>query len=91
MTALTRWEQETVVNYNNEERTCSVYTADPVVMRKLDALCEKYPEQYKCIKVTDISKTYEFDKKLISFRAPKILTEEQKAECRARLERIRKN
>lgn len=91
MVKLTRYEQETVVNSNAEEDLATVYTADPVYIRKLDALVKKFPNIYKVIRETEISKTYEFPKKLLQFRSPKILTEEQKAACRARLEAVRKN
>jgi len=40
---ITRLEQETIVNFNAAEDTASVYTADPVYMRKLDKLCEREP------------------------------------------------
>ena len=91
MIHLLRCEQETIVTTDADTKIASVYTADPVYMRKLDALVEKYPDTYKVVKEDELSKTYEFPKKLLSFRAPKILTEEQKAECRARLEAIRNN
>lgn len=88
---LTRYEQETVVNYNNGDKIASVYTADPVVMRKLDALVEKYPEDYKCVKKDKYSKMYEFPKKLVQFRNPIHLTEEQKEEKRQRLMKVSKH
>lgn len=88
MSELTRWEQETVVNYNNEEKIATVYTADPVVQRKLDKLCEKYPEHYKCTKEDSVAKWYSFEKKLVSFRPPVILTEEQIERNRQQLAKI---
>lgn len=96
-TKLTRWEQETVINYNNEEKIATVYTSDPVVIRKLDKFVSKYPEDYKCIKTQEVaedqeSKTYEIaSKKLISFRAPVHMTDEQKAEAAARLAEYKAN
>lgn len=87
ISGLSRWEQETVVNYNNEEKTATVYTADPVVMRKLDKLVEKYPEDYFLIKEEKYSKTYKFSKKLVQYRNPVHLTEEQKQLCRENLQK----
>lgn len=90
-TKLTRWEQETIINYNNEEKTAIVYTSDPVIQRKLDKFVKKYPNDYKCTKVQEVaedqfSKEYWLSsKKLISFRAPVVMTEEQKAKAAARL------
>lgn len=88
---LTRYEQETVINYNNEESGASIYTADPVIQRKLDKLVEKYPNDYKCTKIDNLSDTqsakfYELSsKKFISFRPPVHMTEEQKKAAAERL------
>ncbi|MBQ8218169.1 MAG: hypothetical protein IJZ79_02585 [Bacilli bacterium] len=88
---LTRYEQETVINYNNEESGASIYTADPVIQRKLDKLVEKYPDDYKCTKIDNLSDTqtakfYELSsKKFISFRPPVHMTEEQKKAAAERL------
>ena len=38
MTKLSRYEQETIINFNAGEEMATVYTRDPAVMRKLDAL-----------------------------------------------------
>ena len=38
MTNLTKYEMETVVNYNAGEQTATVYTRDKSVMRRLDRL-----------------------------------------------------
>lgn len=78
-------EMETIVNYNNAEKMAEVYTADPVEMRKLDEKCAKFPDDYKCIKRDEWSATYRFSKKLISYRTPVHLTEEQKEQSRRNL------
>ena len=92
MNQLTRLEQETIVNANAEEKMAEVYTADPVMIRKLDKMVEKYPNQYKVIKEDDVSKTYQFPKKLIRFGAPvtKVYTEEEKQKLREQFEKVRK-
>lgn len=58
MTNLTKYEMETVVNYNAGEQTATVYTRDKSVMRKLDWLVADYPESYKLLNQTEIDKTY---------------------------------
>lgn len=78
-------EMETIVNYNNGEKMADVYSADPVVMRKLDDLCSRFPEDYECIKRDEWSATYRFSKKLVQFRTPVHLTEEQKELARQNL------
>lgn len=44
---LSRYEQETIVNYNAGEQTATLYTRDKVVMRKLDTLVVDFPDIYK--------------------------------------------
>ena len=44
---LSRYEQETIVNYNAGEQTAILYTRDKAVMRKLDTLVADFPDIYK--------------------------------------------
>ena len=44
---LSRYEQETIVNYNAGEQTATLYTRDKAVMRKLDILVADFPDTYK--------------------------------------------
>ena len=55
---LTRYEQETIINFNTVEEMATVYTRDPAVMRKLDSLVIEFPEVYRCVGYADIDKTY---------------------------------
>jgi hypothetical protein len=36
---LSKLEQETIINYNNAEKTASCYTMDASLIRRLDKLC----------------------------------------------------
>ena len=85
---LTRYEQETIINFNAGDQTATLYTRDPAVMRKVDSLVIEYPDIYKCIGETDIDKTYEMPKSFVSYRKPRRLTKEQREAAR---ERIKKN
>ena len=40
-------------------------------MRKLDALVNEFPEVYKCLKVTDIDKTFCMPKQYVKYRKPR--------------------
>ena len=42
---LSKYEQETIILYNQAEPTASVYTHDPKLLEKLARLSEKYPQQ----------------------------------------------
>ena len=66
----------------------TVYTRDPAVMRKLDALVIEFPEIYRCIGYTDIDKTYEMPKLSVTYRKPRKLSEEQRERARNRMRTI---
>lgn len=91
--ALSKLEQETIITYNAEEKEAHIYSADPVVMRKLS----NNPE-YKHIKDyinggRVIAKDFTFDKKLITLRSKKktvTLTDEQKAQASERMKAMHK-
>ena len=74
MTNLTKYEMETVVNYNAGEQTATVYTRDKSVMRRLDRLVEDYPDSYKLLNQTDIDKTYSMPKSYVTYRKPRAVS-----------------
>ena len=69
--ALTLAEQETVINWDNELDTASIYTHDPRLISKLQSLEKKYPESFKLIRRgPKKSVFYQVPKKNISIRSP---------------------
>ncbi len=79
MNRLIKYEQETIISFNASERIATLYTCDNAVMRKLDALSvTEYPEICKCIKETDISKTYSMPKQCVNYRKPRRISEERR-------------
>lgn len=88
MGSLSKYEQETVINFNAGEQTATVYTRDKAIMRKLDALVIAFPEVYKLISETDIDKTYSMPKSCVSYRKPRKLTALQRANARERIEKV---
>ncbi len=91
MATLSRYEMETVVNYNAGEDTATVYTADKAVMRKLDQLVKEFPEQYKLEKQTELSKWYSMPKVFVTYRKPRKLTKEQREQKRLAMYKINRN
>lgn len=87
---LTRYEQETKINFNAQDQMATLFTRDPVVMRQLDALVTEYPDIYKCIGETDIDKTYSMPKSRISYRKPRRISEEQREAARLRAKQLKK-
>ena len=86
---LSKYEQETLVNYNAEDQTAVIYTRDRTVMRRLDALVNEFPEVYRCIRVSDIDKTYEMPKAYVNYRRPRRLTDKQRKNAAERARKLR--
>jgi hypothetical protein len=91
---LSQEEQETVIVYNRVEDTCDIDTADPVVIARLDRLCETYPKHYRKGSRTYYedgkvcSAQYKTKKRDVVFRKPRVYTDEQLAELRERGKRL---
>ena len=88
-----RYEQETIITWNDEEKKACIYASSPITMRKLDKLCSRHPDAYKCIWTEDGGKArkYEVASRYLSFRAPVIrapMSEEQRAATRERMKKI---
>ena len=89
---LTRYEQETCINYNRDEDFMTVYTAGPALMRRL----KKLPA-YELVEVSKqdgkvIAMTFKADKKLITLRSQvpvSHMTDEQKEAAAKRLRELR--
>lgn len=81
-------EQETIILFNVAEPNATVYTRDKAVMRKFDALVAEFPEIYKCIKVTDIDKTYSMPKEYVSYRKPRKISMERRTQIKEQMKKI---
>ena len=82
MSKLSKYEQETIINFNVAESDAVVFTRDKSVIRKLDSLVNEFPEVYKCIGETDIDKTYSMPKQYVSYRKPRKISEERREQIR---------
>ena len=74
---LTKYEMETIYNYNQEEPLASCYTRDKSLIRRLDTLAEKHKE-ITVVRACEGVREYTFPKKWIKVRAPKELSDEQR-------------
>ncbi len=88
MTNLTKYEMETVVNYNAGEQTATIYTKDKSVMHRLDRLVADYPDSYKLLSQTDIDKTYFMPKLFVTYRKPRTASNEQREQARQRMAKL---
>ena len=69
-TRLSADERETSFLWDDSSPVCLCYTANPAMLRKLDSLCEIYPECFVCTKRHFNSGFYEFPKRFVSIRKP---------------------
>ena len=87
---LTRYEQETIINFNEEESVASVYTHNRPLLRKLEKLAQDRPEDVRLHNTSHCGQAAEYHvpKAWLRIYPPRVaapLTEEQKQERRARL------
>ena len=68
-----RLEQETILNFNAEEDTAELYTANPVIYRRM------VKRGFKAEKIDDSSWTFEIPKKAVKLPSkPRVLSLERK-------------
>lgn len=72
---LSRYEQETHINWNEETNTAHIYTTSPRMIKKLDALAKAYPDIYKAsrtgtINGETVSREYDVPSGYIRFKKP---------------------
>jgi hypothetical protein len=85
---LSRYEQETIINFNADEKNATLYTLDRKVMKEMDELVRHYPDLYHLDGETDLDKTYSFPKSCIKYRKPRALSEDQREQARKRMKSI---
>lgn len=90
--SLTKYEQETIINFNEHERTASVYTHNKRLIHKLSENCKRHPDFFKLEKDDGQAKTFIIAKRYISIRTPREsrkYTEEEKENIRERFQRAK--
>jgi len=87
--SLTRYEQETIINFNDEEKMASVYTHNKALTRKLDKLAQERPEECRLIRLTDRAGEYTIPKKWVKVSPPRKVSEQQREQMRERMKNRR--
>ena len=76
---LSKYEQETIINFNEAEKVASVYTHNKALKRKLAALAEQYPDE--CITMSTnhdaMGVDYVVPKRWIKVSPPRRVSEAQ--------------
>ena len=77
---LSNIEKETVINFNEAERTASIYTHNETLKRQLLELCQTHPAQ---VRQTAANRwgglTFELPKKWLKVSPPRVLSPAQRA------------
>jgi len=81
---LTKYEKETIINFNEGEKEASIYTFNASLKRRLAEFARKYPAlcRLKC-GTAEGSVTYVMDKSRLSIRFLPPYSEERKAAASA--------
>lgn len=89
--SLTLYEQETIILFNEAEKTASVYTHNRAFLRKLEKLAEDRPDDCRLKRKDPENRAAEYivPKKWIKINAPRQLSEEEKARLRKASESTR--
>ena len=77
---LTNMERETIVTFNEAERTANFYTHNPALQAQLQELCRKYPDQVRQTAANAWGGlTFELPKKWLRVKPPRVLSPAQRA------------
>ena len=77
---LTNVERETIISFNEAERTASVYTHNETLKRQLSELCRTHPEQVRQTAANGWGGlTFELPKKWLRVTPPRVLSPAQRA------------
>ena len=80
---LTKYEKETIINYNQAESTATIYTHDAALKRRLAKYSKQYPELCKPDKQTrEGSVSSVIDKSRLSIRLLPPISEERRKRAR---------
>ena len=84
MPHLTKYEQETIINFNEAEATASVYTYNQALQRKFKRLAQERPQECVLDEPRDYSGALvcTIPKRWIKITPTRILSEKQKAQLR---------
>ena len=78
---MARYEQETLISFNEEEKNAGIYTHNKALRQKLAALARDRPEDCRLVKVSHGGRAvdYTIPKSWIRIVPPRIASEAQKA------------
>ncbi len=81
---MARYEQETIISFNEEEKTAGIYTHNKVLRQKLEALARDRPEDCRLVKVSRSGRAvdYVIPKSWIRIAPNRVLSDAEKIQRR---------
>lgn len=89
MRKLTKQEKETMIVFNEQDKTASISTYNVALLRKLEKLLQERPDECEKHNVFSDGSQYIVPKKWIKISPPKKLSDEAKAKAAERLKKAR--
>ena len=85
--ALTLYERETIINYNEGDKTAGVYTHNRALRRKLEKLATERPEECRLEKVSREGDAVDYivPKSWVHIRPPRVTSEAQRVAAAERM------
>lgn len=90
-TELTKVERETIINFNEGERSAGIYTHNAALKRKLEQLAQDHPDDCHLTKASHDGEAmdYTIPKSWIKIRPPRVPSQAQKEAWRKSLQKTR--
>ena len=81
---MARYEQETIISFNEEEKAAVIYTHNKVLRQKLEALARDRPEDCRLVKVSRSGRAvdYVIPKSWIRIAPNRVLSDAEKIQRR---------
>lgn len=81
MSKLSQYEQETIINFNEGDKTAGIYTHNKALRRQLEKLAEERPNECRLEKVSRFGEAVDYivPKTWIKVRPSRVMSEAQRA------------
>ena len=89
MNKLAKVEQETIIIFNEQDKTASVSTYNAVLVRKLEKLCCERPDECRKNERQNGVDEYIVPKKWVRVNPPRQMSAEAKAKAAERMSKLR--
>ena len=83
--SLSSLERETIISFNDAEKTAVLYTCNKALIRKMDNYLSSRPDDVKLMSADECSKTYSLPKQWVKVSPPRTVSEEQRLAARKRM------